>query len=65
MVMTVKIRLLTGDRGEEHDPSACQDSVSLTNVTSQEASLLLREVGNNCPRFTKERICSLSPGCPM
>lgn len=44
---------------------ACQDSVSLTNVMSQEASLLSREVGNHCPRFTIERFCSLSLGCPI
>lgn len=46
-------------------PPACQGSDSLTNVMSQEASPLSREVGSHCPRFTGERFCSLLLGCPM
>lgn len=56
-----KLRLLTGKMEEENViPPTCQDSVSLTNVTSQEASPLPQEVGNHSPGFTNERFCSLS-----
>lgn len=44
-------------------PPACQDSVSLTKVTSQDASLLSREVGKHCPRFINERLCTLFLRC--
>lgn len=64
--MTIKIEDFSlGSRDRSVIPPACQGSVSLTNVMSQEASLLSREVGNHCPRFTDERFCSLLLGCPM
>ena len=61
-----KLRFLTGKMEEENAiPPTCQDSASLTNVRVERPPCYPWEVGNHSLRFTEERLCSLSRGCPV